>query len=325
MENAVSRKSETDYNYPKGALYALSESTAKLLGRSWFKVHALQSLQVAALAVTAVEYGLAAMILLALAYQGQIWYLFRRSGDRPQRLRFTRANLANLAIIGLLNVGGRGSATLALTSGMALASVNAIGFAIPILLFSAEAWRAGLRTAAISVPLLVATGLGVTIEVWDMKSSILGAVFAIVNGSFGLLYLVFSRRFVDMPEKASDQFQALVTLIGAFGITVWALLAGESLTAGWSWGLFFTLLFVAGMGTVLPRFIHTRARKMVPDGFYAIMVSLTPLMGLPVDWVMEGKVPTFWQILGMSLISTIALGVARLKEQMPTKTAAEER
>ncbi|GAA2448280.1 hypothetical protein GCM10010191_77140 [Actinomadura vinacea] len=325
MNATVSKDLETKYNYPKGTLWWLAETSSYLLGRSWFKVHVLQSLQGAALVVTAVEYGLGAVVLLVVAYWRQIWYLFRRSGDGPQRLRFTRATLVSLALVGLLGVGGRGFSTKALESGMVLATVNAIGFAVPILLFSVGAWLAGQRVAAVVVPPLVALGLGVTIQVWNMESSFLGVLFAIGAGCSGLLYLVLTRRFIEIPQEASDQFQALTTLLGAVGIAVWALLAGESLTAGWSWGLFFTLLFVAGLTTAFPRFAHTRGRKAIPDGFYAILVSLTPLLGLPVDWVMEGRVPSLWQILGMSLIGTVALAVAHLEAQMPANTGPEKR
>lgn len=149
----------------------------------------------------------------------------------------------------------------------------------------------------------------------ESDASTEGVLWALAAGLCQLVYLALSRYVFDMGKAPADQFQALNTFIGAVGLITWALLAGESFTKGWSWRLVIILVITSMLSVVIPRCLHVVARQAVGDGFYAVMSMLSLLLALGVDYVMEHKTPTIWQVAGLSLIGLVALAVARLKSR----------
>jgi drug/metabolite transporter (DMT)-like permease len=222
------------------------------------------------------------------------------------------------------NIMGRGMMVLAMTStGTALATINAITFAVSTMTYSKEVWQTGQRFAAMLVPLLIVLGLAVSIEAWHIAARPWGVIWSIGSALSGIIYMALSRSYVDRGGAEADQFQALGTGLGVVGLAIWAKLAGEDLSVGWSWGVLLALLCTALMTVVVPRYLHMRARKALGDAVYTILWSVIPLLGLLVDLIMEQKVPTIWQVVGMSWISVIAAGASLLR--LPPEARAVQR
>ena len=290
-----------------GAGLSLAESTARRYGRSVFQQQALMFAGVATLVVAGVEYAMGAVILLLVAYRSQL--LGRK---KAPRLRFTKKVLILMAAIGVLNILGRGTSAFALDTGMAIALFNAVGMAVPLFLFPVEVWERH-KIAALAVPVLMCAGLIAAAEVWDADASLAGIAWALVGGLCGLLYLSLSRHVLDMSREAADQFQALNTFTGAVGLLLWAWFAGGSFTVGWSWALFGILAGTAVLSVVLPRYLHVMARRVVGDGFYSVLSTLSLLVAVGVDYVMTGDLPGPWRSTGLTVIGAVALAVAYLK------------
>jgi len=307
-----------------GAGLTLVEGSSKLFGRSIFKNYLLDSITMSALVVTTAEYGIGAAVLLLVAYRLQILGLVRHTEPRPQRLRLTRQAVTAIAVLGGCNLMGRGLMALAMTStGTALATINAITFAVSTMTYSKEVWQTGQRFAAMLVPLLIVLGLAVSIEVWHITVHPWGVIWSIGSALSGIIYMALSRGYVDRGGAEADQFQALSTGLGVVGLAVWAKLAGEDPSVGWSWEVLLALLCTALMTVVVPRYLHVRARRALGDAVYTILWSVIPLLGLLVDLIMEHKIPTIWQIIGMSWISVIAAGASLLR--LPPEVRAVQR
>lgn len=68
-----------------GAVLSLTESTTKLFGRSIFKLNVLALIEGTTLVVTAVEYGMGALVLLLIAYGPYLlWVMRHRNDGRPR-------------------------------------------------------------------------------------------------------------------------------------------------------------------------------------------------------------------------------------------------
>ncbi|MGI8333832.1 hypothetical protein ACRYCC_28110 [Actinomadura scrupuli] len=306
-----------------GAGLTLVEGSSKLFGRSIFKNYLLDSIAMSALVVTTAEYGIGAAVLLLVAYRLQILGLVRHTEPRPQRLRLTWQAVTAIAVLGGCNLMGRGLMALAMTSGTALATINAITFAVSTMTYSKEVWQTGQRFAAMLVPLLIVLGLAVSIEAWHITVRPWGVIWSIGSALSGIIYMALSRSYVDRGGADADQFQALSTSLGVVGLAVWAKLAGEDPSVGWSWEVLLALLCTALMTVVVPRYLHVRARRALGDAVYTILWSVIPLLGLLVDLIMEQKIPTIWQVVGMSWISVIAAGASLLR--LPPEARATQR
>ncbi|MEV4002595.1 DMT family transporter [Actinomadura sp. NPDC049753] len=279
-------------------------------------VKATIALTVVMLVITWADYGTVLAALL-VAYRIQVPDPFHRGKPRPVRLRFTWKTVTAVIIFAGCNIAGRGMIVMAMTSpGTALATINAITFAVSTMTYSSGVWKTGQRFAAMLVPLLIVLGLAVSIEAWHITASPWGVLWSIGSALSGIVYMALSRGFVERGGAEADQFQALGTGLGVVGLGVWALLAGEDASVGWSWEVLLALLCTALMTVVVPRYLHTRARKALGDAIYTILWSVIPLLGLLVDLIMEQKIPTAWQIIGMSWISVIA-AVASLLRKKP--------
>lgn len=298
----------------RGTSLTLTEQTAKLFGRSLFKVNALEYVAVGALVVTGVEYAFGAVVLLLVAYRRHLMRAVRLTRrEPPPRLRFTKRVLAVMLVIGGLNVGGRAFATYALDSpGMTIALFNGITFGLTLLVFSVEEWRSH-RVAAVVVPVAMVAGLAVAGRVWDVDASLGGVAWALACGLCGLLYLPVSRVVLKKSRAEGDQFQALNTLSGAVGLFLWAWIIDENFVDGWSWRLFGMLALTGLLSVIIPRYLHVQARGAIGDGFYAVLSTLSILIAVGVDYIMEGTVPDVWQIIGLSLVGAGGLTVGGLK------------
>ncbi|NDU74835.1 hypothetical protein GWI34_19705 [Actinomadura sp. DSM 109109] len=275
--------------------------------------------------ITTAEYGVAlAFVLVAHRFRGP--GASRREGPPPLRLRFTWQAVLAIVLFAGCNIMGRGMMVLAMTSaGTALATINAITFAVSTMTYSTEVWQAGQRWAAMLVPLLITLGLAVSIEAWHIAAHPWGVIWSIGSALSGIIYMVLSRPFVDRGGAEADQFQALGTALGVVGLAIWASLAGESLSGGWSWGVLWALVCTALMTVVVPRYLHMRARKALGDAVYTILWSVVPLLGLLVDLIMEQKIPTVWQVVGMSWIGVIAAGASVLRMPPEARAALRRR
>ncbi|SNS26800.1 Threonine/homoserine efflux transporter RhtA [Actinomadura mexicana] len=279
-------------------------------------VKAIGVISMAVLVIAVPDYGLGAAVLLLVAYgyRLRIRGLFRLTEPRPQRLQFTWQAVTAIVVFAGCNIMGRGMMVLAMTSaGTALATINAITFAVSTMTYSNEVWQTGQRFAAMLVPLLIVLGLAVSIEAWHISARPWGVIWSIGSALSGLIYMALSRSYVERGGAEADQFQALGTSLGVVGLAIWAKLAGEDPSVGWSWEVLLALLCTALMTVVIPRYLHMRARKALGDAVYTILWSVIPLLGLLVDLIMEQKVPTMWQIVGMSWISAIAAGASLLR------------
>lgn len=308
-----------------GTALTLTESTSKLFGRSVFKLYALYFVEVGTLVVTGVEYGIGAAILMMFAYRHHLLKAVGlRKGELPPRLRFTRRIVAIMAAIGLLNVLGRAFSAFALDSpGMTVALWNGITFGTTLLVFPYDEWRRH-RVAAVVVPVGMLAGLAVAAQVWESDASLGGVGWALVGGLCTLLYLPLSRFVLTIGKSQGDQFQALNTLTGAVGLLVWASFAEESLFEGWSWNLFAILALTALLSVIIPRYLHVMARRSIRDGFYAVLSTLSLVIAMGVDYVMEGKVPGAWQLVGLSVVGAVGLMVGYLKWWDDRKRAPQE-
>ncbi|MGI5205289.1 hypothetical protein ACQEU6_27375 [Spirillospora sp. CA-108201] len=275
------------------------------------------------LILTMAEYGTvlaALLVVFSLRLQGP----YRREEPQPVRLLFTWKTVTAVIVFAGCNIAGRGMMVMAMMSaGTALATINAITFAVSTMTYSKEVWQAGERFAALLVPMLIVLGLAVSIEAWHVAARPWGVIWSIGSALSGLIYMALSRGFVDRGGAEADQFQALGTGLGVVGLGVWAKLAGDNPSVGWSWGVLLALLCTALMTVVVPRYLHMRARKALGDAVYTILWSAIPLLGLMVDLIMEQKIPTMWQVVGMSWISAIAAGASLLR--LPPKVKAVQR
>jgi drug/metabolite transporter (DMT)-like permease len=289
-------------------------------------VKAMCAVALCFLVITTAEYGIGATVLLLVAYRLRLRILgpSRLTEPRPQRLLFTWGAVGAIVVFAGCNIMGRGMMVLAMTStGTALATINAITFAVSTMTYSKEVWQTGQRFAAMLVPLLIVLGLAVSIEAWHIAARPWGVIWSIGSALSGIIYMALSRSYVDRGGAEADQFQALGTGLGVVGLAIWAKLAGEDLSVGWSWGVLLALLCTALMTVVVPRYLHMRARKALGDAVYTILWSVIPLLGLLVDLIMEQKVPTIWQVVGMSWISVIAAGASLLR--LPPEARAVQR
>ncbi|GAA4320567.1 drug/metabolite transporter (DMT)-like permease [Actinomadura luteofluorescens] len=267
------------------------------------------------LILTMAEYGTVLAALLVV-FSLQVPGPYRREEPRPVRLLFTWKTVTAVIAFAGCNIAGRGLIVLAMMApGTALATINAITFAVSTMTYSTGVWKAGQRFAATLVPLLIVLGLAVSIEAWHITASPWGVIWSIGSALSGLVYMKLSRGFVERGGAETDQFQAVGTSLGVVGLAVWAMLAGEDPSAGWSWEVLLPLLCTALMTVVIPRYLHTRARGALGDAVYTILWSVIPLLGLLVDLIMEQKIPTAWQVIGMTWISVIAAMAALLAKK----------
>ena len=305
-----------------GVVLSMIEALSGLFSRSFFKVYALYFTEVATLVVAGVEYAIGAAFLLIVAYRS---HLLRAvglgKGRRLSTLRLTKRLLVVMAGVGLCNILGRGFSALALDAdGMTIALFNAIGFSVPVLLFSIEGWKKH-RRAAVIVPVSIVAGLAVAGEVWESSASLVGIGWAFACALCGLLYLPLSRSVLEEMDGAQqDQFQAINTCTGAVGLLVWAALAGKDFAVGWSWDLVGVLCVTAFLGVVVPRRLHIRARMATGDALYTVLRPMSLLLALGVDFLVEGTVPGVWQVVGYGVVGIVALAAALHKVRAGVQT-----
>ncbi|MGW3768119.1 hypothetical protein [Actinomadura verrucosospora] len=267
------------------------------------------------LILTMAEYGTVLAALLVV-FRFQVPGPYRPEEPRPVRLRFTWKTVTAVIVFAGCNIAGRGMIVMAMMSaGTALATINAITFAVSTMTYSVGVWKTGQWFAAMLVPLLIVLGLAVSIEAWHITASPWGVIWSIGSALSGVVYMALSRGFVERGGAEADQFQALGTGLGVVGLGVWAMLAGEDPSVGWSCGVLLALLCTALMTVVVPRYLHIRARRALGDAVYTILWSVIPLLGLLVDLIMEQKIPTAWQVIGMSWISVVAAVASLLRKQ----------
>jgi inner membrane transporter RhtA len=182
-----------------------------------------------------------------------------------------------------------------------LGTVAAIEF-MPVVGLAALGARTGRNVSAL---LLAVTGVYVLVDV-RLESEPAGLAFAFANAGLFAAYIVLAHRVARTAEIAGIDGLAAAMLVATVAVTP---LAGASAAPA----LLDPVALGAGFGvgvasSVVPYVLDQLAMARLSRASYALMVALLPATATIVGVVVLAQVPSWIEVLGVSLVvSAVAL------------------
>jgi drug/metabolite transporter (DMT)-like permease len=272
-------------------------------GTTWHVI-LYQLAEAPAVVAVAWRFGLASMLLFALAAM------------RGEALLPPRRWHAGLALTGVLqfalNYGCVYEAERHIPTGLV-----AVLFALMIFGNALGGWwalgqrvtRGFLAAGAIGVA-------GVTLIFWPEIARAVDARTGILTGlALGLLAVAAACAGNTLTLMLSQRGLGLVPMLawcmayGALALAVFALATGQSLAPGHSLVWWASLLYLAALGSVAAFLLYFRLSQRVGSAFAALTGVLTPPIALAVSAALEGWRPTALSLAGIAL-TLLGVGLA---------------
>jgi inner membrane transporter RhtA len=230
---------------------------------------------------------------------------------RPWRLLRSRLLLAWALVLAVMNC----CFYLAIDR-LPLGTVAAIEF-LPVIVLAALGARTPRNLAAL---LLAVPGVYLLTDV-QLAGEPLGVAFAFANALLFALYIVLAHRVSREPG-----------MTGIDGLAAAMLLAAAVATplGGWAAAPAFgdPVALAAGIGvgvtsSVIPYVCDQLAMARLPRATYALMVALLPATATVIGVVVLGQVPSWLEVLGVSLV-VAGVAVHRAPEEVASADAEAE-